>query len=120
MQYRLICMAFNGDHITDYEGNMEECQDASSNNGSKWYFYPFHFIVNSRNMVKDTGEGLVRMSDKKSYMAAMFLNRKLNTVTKMFENLSKYCVKNNIECGYCEFEEMLINEHSDMLRFNLT
>lgn len=61
MKYQLICMSFDGDY--QVEGNdfesVQAAWDRSSDMGSRWYFYPFHFVMTeSGKTVKDAPEPL--------------------------------------------------------------
>ncbi len=114
---KLICMSFDGDYVTDMEGDIDECCDTSSEMGSKWYFYPFHFILsNSGKTVVDTGEGLVRVSDKKGMMGLLFKKRRLTTVIRVFKEMSEWCIKNNIEPDVYEYESLMFNRCREMVR----
>lgn len=43
---KLICMSFDGDYITEGEFNTEqEAWDRAADMGSRWFFYPFHFVT---------------------------------------------------------------------------
>jgi len=56
-KFKLICMAPNGDHITDSESdNIEDLEKNSIDMGSKWIFYPFHFICTSKT-IKEAFDG---------------------------------------------------------------
>ena len=57
--YNLICMSFDGDYVT--EGRDFESVDAAWNRsndmGSRWFFYPFHFVTTgSGKTIADTPE----------------------------------------------------------------
>ena len=80
----LIFMSFDGEYVRDSEHETtEEAIRAAENIGSKWLFYPFCFIL-SGNKIVETGEGIIRMSDKKAFLELLFKNRKLTTVKKHF------------------------------------
>jgi len=61
---KLICMSFDGDYVT--EGTFDSVTDAwerSEDMGSRWYFYPFHFVTtNSGKTVKDAPELLQHLN----------------------------------------------------------
>ena len=44
---RLICMSFDGDYVTEGEGFETEAAawERADDMGSRWYFYPFHFVT---------------------------------------------------------------------------
>jgi len=97
-KYQLICMSFDGDYVTE-RPKFESIDDAwehSCNLGSKWYFYPFHFVI-VNSTIKDTPDGL-----------QYFINKRIKTIKKIFNQLSK---KPELE-GYDsnQFIEAVINE----------
>lgn len=110
-EYQLICMSFDGKFVTDSTHNsIEDAENASADMGSKWYFYPFHFIVSGKT-VKETCEGLINMQTKQAYMPLMFKGKRLQTVVKAFSTSNEYCLKNEIEADCYQFEEILINQN---------
>lgn len=47
MKYKLICMSFDGDYVTErpeFE-TLEAAWEYNDDMGSKWFFYPFRFVV---------------------------------------------------------------------------
>lgn len=79
-RYRLICMSFDGDYIT--EGPIfdtpENAWEHSSDMGSKWYFYPFHFVTTeSRKTIRDTPEDI-----------SFINNMRVTTIQRLFKNHS--------------------------------
>ena len=46
-KYRLICMSFDGEYKKESPvfDSIDEAWTYSNNLGSKWYFYPFHFVT---------------------------------------------------------------------------
>jgi hypothetical protein len=75
--YQLICMSFDGEFVSDFKGSLEDCREASAEMGSKWYFYPFHFILTeSGKTVADAGD-----------MLECFIGKRFKTVVKKFEEL---------------------------------
>ena len=45
--YKLICMSFDGDYQVERPvfGSIGEAWEYDNDLGSKWFFYPFHFVV---------------------------------------------------------------------------
>jgi len=115
-QFTLICMAFDGDYVKDSTGTLQECQWASQNMGSKWYFYPFHFIVSESGIVVDTGEGLVDMNTKESFQSKLFLNKRLTTVKKVFKNTYKQAQSEELILDCLEYEHYMIAHNHKLLR----
>ena len=62
-EYTLIVMSFDGEYRRDFRGSLEDCELASANMGSKWYFYPFHFIVDEEDTVVSGGGFRHMLSD---------------------------------------------------------
>lgn len=78
-KYQLICMAFDGAYVTEtpeFE-SIEDAWEYSNNLGSKWYFYPFHFVIKGVT-IKDTPDQL-----------RYFNNKRIKTIKKKFNQLSK-------------------------------
>jgi hypothetical protein len=110
-EYKLIQMSFDGKYVTDSEHeSIEDAGNASADLGSKWFFYPFSFIVKGQTVV-DTGEGLVNMATKEAYMPKMFKRKRLDSVVKAFKKANDFCTKNEITCDCYEFENILINQN---------
>ena len=59
--YQLICMSFDGDYQTEkpeFE-TIDETWDYANNLGSRWYFYPFYFVIETdEKKIADTGSYL--------------------------------------------------------------
>ena len=76
----LICMSFDGDYQT--EGtfkNADECWERSNDMGSRWYFYPFHFVVTeSGKTIVDSPWGMEGFNGKR-----------LETIQKIVKDLSE-------------------------------
>lgn len=76
MKYRLICMAFDGEYVTERPvfDTISEAWDYSNDLGSKWFFYPFHFVTNETGTtIKDTG-----------YFLEHLIGRRTKTVAAIF------------------------------------
>ena len=73
---RLVCIAPDGDHVTECKDLSKwECIERSVDMGSRWIFYPFHFVVS------DSGKTVIDAPDE-----FKFLERKrLNTVKRLFK-----------------------------------
>lgn len=58
MTYKLIVMAFDGDYQTEspeFE-NIDDAWTYAGDLGSKWFFYPFAFVLNQAGEVVGTPE----------------------------------------------------------------
>jgi hypothetical protein len=115
--YSLIFMSFDGDIVTDKTSeNIDELIYEWENIGSKWFFYPFGFIT-SGEKIKISGDGLIRMRDKKSYSDLMFTGRELKTIQKVFKDTFDFCEKNEIENLDCfEYENLIIELNKKLIR----
>jgi hypothetical protein len=58
MTYQLIVMSFDGDYRTEQSQfeNTDDAWDHAGDMGSKWYFYPFHFVVDQAGNVASAPE----------------------------------------------------------------
>jgi hypothetical protein len=80
-KYKLAVMAFDGDiQIERPEFNtIAETWDYSNDMGSKWYFYPFHFVVTaSGKTIKESPELLEHLTGLRT-----------KTVRKHFKKISE-------------------------------
>lgn len=78
--YSLICMSFEGDYIVERPefDTIEKAWKHSEDIGSRWFFYPFHFVVTSSlKTIADSFDGFSEVK-----------GRKLKTVVDMFNKLS--------------------------------
>lgn len=88
--YKLICMSFDGDHITErpeFE-SIEDAWEYSNDLGSKWYFYPFHFVV--------TGSGLT-VADP-PHLLEFLKGRRVKTVARLFAQHAQDPEMLNADC----------------------
>lgn len=117
-QFKLICMAMDGVYIKDTVGTLEHCQNQSADMGSKWYFYPFHFIVTTSigEIVVDTGSGLIDRQSNESYQSKMFKGRKLATVQKVFKKMWLTIEKQNLQLDCIEYEHYMIAHNHKLIR----
>lgn len=85
--YQLIVMSFDGVYHRE-NPEFETIQDAwdySSDIGSKWYFYPFHFVVKNHT-IKDAPDMLYFLKDKR-----------IKTARKLFKTQSELEVNQNAD-----------------------
>lgn len=90
--YSLICMSFDGDFVKETtKKTIEECWERSNDMGSRWYFYPFHFVVTeSLKTIVDVPDTLDNLK-----------RRKVSTIRKLFQELSK--LPENDRCTVDDF-----------------
>ena len=79
MKYQLICMSFDGEYKREpYEfDTIQDTWEYSQNIGSRWYFYPFHFVVRGQT-VRDGGMGVEHL-----------INKRIKTVARHFKEVSE-------------------------------
>ena len=96
--FRLICMSFDGDYVTEGR-DFKTPKDAgirSEDMGSRWFFYPFHFIT--------TGSGLT-IKEAPSILS-VFNGMRVKTVAEIFKRTAKLPKAQNV--GPDEFALMLL------------
>lgn len=75
----LICMSFDGEYVTEKRAEFETIQDAwdhANDMGSRWYFYPFSFVVsNSGQTIIDTPERLEFLKGKRVKTVSAFFKK---------------------------------------------
>lgn len=97
MTYNLIVMAFDGEVQLERVGfkTVEEAWEHANNMGSRWYFYPFHFVTtaSSKTIVEACGS-LDELNGKRlktvvdSCLSGMN-GKRLKTVRALFKELSE-------------------------------
>jgi len=81
MKYRLICMSFDGEYVRERPvfNNVDEAFEYSNDLGSKWFFYPFHFVTTeSYKTIRAAGYFLEHLEGMRT-----------KTIEKIFSNHSK-------------------------------
>jgi len=79
MKNQVICMSFDGEfkrERPEFE-SIEDAWEYANDLGSKWYFYPFYFVVRGQT-IRAAGYGLEVME-----------NRRIKTVAGIFNAASK-------------------------------
>lgn len=77
--YKLICMSFDGEYVCECEREtIDECRERSGDMGSRWFFYPFHFVVTANeSTVRAAPTGLEH-----------FEGKRVGTVVRIFKALA--------------------------------
>lgn len=74
----LICMSFDGDFVTEKRAEFESTESAwehANDMGSRWYFYPFYFVVTESGLtIKDSPCGLEFLNGKRVKSVKKFFN----------------------------------------------
>lgn len=99
MKYNLICMSFDGDYVTERFmcDTIEQTWNESGDMGSRWFFFPFHFVVT------ESGKTIVDSGDRLEF----FNRKKLNTVKNIFNKVSSQEEMDGADCDL--FVEELYN-----------
>ena len=95
MKYKLICMSFDGEYQTERAefDTIEAAWEYSNDLGSKWFFYPFHFVVSqSAKTVKDC-----------PYPLDAFIGSRVKTVATIFNANSTRDDMQNADPEYFAF-----------------
>lgn len=95
-KYDLYVMSFDGE--TKKEKSFKsiiEAWEYEGNLGSKWYFYPFRFIVKNK-IIKEMGGNL-----------AFLNNKRISTVKKLFKTISMLPEAENLDVY--EFELLILS-----------
>jgi hypothetical protein len=82
MKYKVMVMSFDGETKTEQPvfGNVQDAWEYAGNLGSKWFFYPFTYIVTeSGKTIKETPHGLEFLKGKR-----------VKTIQKMFKRASTH------------------------------
>ena len=81
-KYQALLVAPDGDYVTDYKcDTIEQVTDALADRGSRWYFYPFEFVIiaDSKNY-RTHSETLRKRIVDHPYEGHNFKGRTVNTV----------------------------------------
>ena len=87
---KIMCMAFDGDTILERPEFCEESEawEYANDLGSKWYFYPFVFVVTA------SGKTIKAASEFLEWTVGM----RVSTVSKIFEKHSKNPKMQGADC----------------------
>ena len=68
-KYQAILFASDGQFVTDYrDKTKEEVIDCLNNQGSRWYFYPFHAVIVYNGRAKYSRQTLVDVAEPFEFM----------------------------------------------------
>jgi len=79
MKYQVMVMSFDGEYKVErpeFE-SVEEAWEYENNLGSKWYFYPFPFIIKGKTVV----DAIELLDD--------FVGKRIETVRRIFKETSE-------------------------------
>lgn len=96
---RLICMSFDGDFQAENPifTEVDEAWSYSNDLGSKWYFYPWHFVVT------DTTKTIVAAPHG---MEAL-VGKRTATVVRLFNALHQELIAKNEQAGVDKFHALI-------------
>ena len=86
-EYKLMCMSFDGEYVT--EGPFKTIDDAwrySNDMGSRWYFYPFHFVITDKTIADAP------------WLMDVLIGKRITTVKRLFNRISKKPLTQNMNC----------------------
>ncbi len=86
----LICMSFDGEYVTEGRdfASISEAWERSNDMGSRWFFYPFHFVTTaSGKTIKDTPEMLQHLN-----------GLRVKSVARHFAQVAKQPEAQNMDC----------------------
>jgi len=73
--YKLLLMANDGEFVTEGSNlTLEEAADLSANMGSRWIFYPYHFIIKDKGKVS-LNQRIIDAGDCLEHTIGMTINR---------------------------------------------
>lgn len=95
--YNLLVVSFDGQtQLERVNGTITDCWDRSNDMGSRWYFYPFHFVVSDKTVI-GTPEELSRYQGKR-----------IKTLLKDFKAAYNKSISDNVQVDCFEFVEQYL------------
>jgi hypothetical protein len=92
MAYKLLLMAPDGDYVTegtDKGYTADECCEISANMGSRWIFYPFHFVIKDRGPVRNR-QKVIEPPDGMSFLKGKSMDSVTAYMQKHGEEIAKH------------------------------
>ena len=78
--YKLLLVAPDGDFVTDRsQDTVEECCKQSADMGSRWFFYPFHFIIKDKGKI-DLNQRVIEPPDQLDFLKGKSLRNAIEHV----------------------------------------
>lgn len=86
-QYKALLVAPDGAWVTDYRESetIEEVQLRLADQGSRWYFYPFHAVITDRGSTRDT-QRIVDAAEPFEYMRGRTIRTFAATIAALPES----------------------------------
>lgn len=95
--YNLMVVSFDGQtQLERVNGNVDDCWEHSNDMGSRWYYYPFHFVVSEKTVI-DTPEGLEHYKGKR-----------IETLLREFKKAYDKSIGDNVQVDCFEFAEQYL------------
>jgi hypothetical protein len=83
--YKLILIAPDGDYVTVKPNKtVDECINQSGDMGSRWIFYPFHFIIKDNGKV-DMNQRVIVAPDEMEFLKGKSLKNSIEYVKNTAE-----------------------------------
>lgn len=88
--YKLILLAPDGDYVTEKpRKTVDECIKQSAEMGSRWFFYPFHFIIKDNGRV-DMNQRVIEAPDGMEFLKGISLKNAIEHIKETAEMYLKY------------------------------
>jgi len=86
MMYKAILFSTDGDWVTDYSGckTIAEVEEHLANKGSKWYFYPYEFVIADKGGMTDMNQRILSVPPYPPELTS-FLNSRISTLKAYIE-----------------------------------
>lgn len=80
--YKLILIAPDGDYVTEKaQESVDECCEQSANMGSRWIYFPFHFIIKDNGRV-NMKQRIIEPPDGMDFLKGKSLKNAIDYVVK--------------------------------------
>ena len=85
MAYNLIVMSFDGEYKKEGQfDTIDQAWERSNDMGTRWFFYPFHFVTTEKTIVDSGIAGLI--------------GKRIKTVQNIFNKHSKRPDMQGVDC----------------------
>ena len=84
--YKLLLMAPDGEFVTEgHDLTFDEAGDLSEDMGSRWIFFPYHFIIKDYGNV-DPHQRIIESNDEMPYLKGKSVMRVQKLFQEYFQN----------------------------------
>jgi len=104
-KYKLLCMTFDGNFVTEMQvfNTVQEAWKHDNDMGSRWYFYPFHFVVTES----------VKTIVESCYLLDKCNGMRVKTIKTIFKDAAEAHENKNVDC---ELFALYLNSYLFMLK----